>query len=178
MYFVLGEKNENTICYNKDFDFVGSLSKKDYMEVLQQTQNLYTSFAFCFHAVFYIIYSSLLFQNGLNCNSGCEKICTNGLYYYFNYKKEESHASIEKLLNNKNLVDIKDVGEAYLSNIEDIKDFVNYFNALYQRMVYLPNKILDENCFAEIRKNSFSSSKKLLESIITGFENSEYAPAQ
>ena len=38
----------------------------------------------------------------------------------------------------------------------------------------LHNKILNKNCYAEIRKDSFTSSKNLLESIKTGFENSEY----
>ena len=179
LYFVLGEKNENTICYNKDFDFVKSLKQKGYVSVLNQTQDLYTSFAFCFHAVFYIIYSSLLFQiDPNNCSSGCEKICLNGLHYYFNYKKEDSHASIDELLNNKNLADIKEVAKMDWVNNGTIKAFTIYFNGVYKRMYDLPNKNLDEDCLSKIRMASFTYSKKLLESIITGFENSEYATAQ
>ena len=179
LYFVLGEKEENAIFYTQNFDFVKSLSEKYYINILNQTQDLYTSFAFCFHAVFYIIYSSLLYQIDPVCNNNSRKICPNTLHYYFNYGKEDNHACIVELLENKNLADIKNVCNTYIGNEnEKINSFVNYFNALHQRMLYLPNKLLDEGRYTEIRKNSFSSSEKLLESIRTGFENSEYDLAQ
>jgi len=190
LYFVLGEKDEKTIFYNKEFNFVNCLNEtsnmnvfKQQMNVLNQTQDLYTSFAFCFHAVFYIIYSSLLYQIDPVCNNNSRKICPNTLHYYFNYGKEESHACIVELLENKNLASINVVNEYNSKSNETIKAFVNYFKALYGRMLHLPDENFDENCYAEIRNNSFTYSTKLLESIITGFENpefenSEYAPAQ
>ena len=171
LYFILGEKDENAKFYNKDFNFVNFLSEKQYMNVLQQTQDLYTSFAFCFHAVFYIIYSSLLFQIDPVCNNNSKKICPNSLHYYFDYKEEKSHSSIKDLLDNKNLADIKDVVEARKSN-KKIDKFTNYFWGLHKRMLYIPNDNLDKDRYAEIRKNSFTYSKNLLESIKTGFENS------
>lgn len=141
---------------------------------LNQTQDLYTSFAFCFHAIFYIIYSSLLYQIDHNCNNNCSKICPNGLHYYFNYKKEESHSSIEELLNNENLAGIN-VAKTNWEKNETIKAFANYFNALYKMMYDLPNKNLDKNCFDNIRIASFTYSKNILESNIRDFENNCYS---
>ena len=179
LYFVLGEKDENTIFYNKEFNFVNCLNEtssnmnvfKQCMNVLNQTKDLYTSFAFCFHAVFYIIYSSLLYQIDPYCNNKSKKICPNSLHYYFDYKEEKSHSSIKELLDNKNLADIKDVVEARKSN-KKIDKFTNYFWGLHKGMLYIPNDNLDKDRYAEIRKNSFTYSKNLLESIKTGFENS------
>lgn len=173
LYFVLGEKDENAKFYNKDFDFVNSLSEinqKSHNEVLQQTKDLYTSFAFCFHAAFYTIYSSLLFKIDSHCGNMSKKICPGGLHYYFSYESGNGHSSIEDLLRNINLAGI---------NVTDNK-LINkdYFIALYRKMFDLSNELLDENCYKKIRKNSFSSSEKLLESIRTGFENSEYDLAQ
>ena len=81
LYFILGEKDDNAIFYNQNFDFVNSLRENGYINVLKQTQDLYTSFAFCFHAVFYIIYSSLLFQIDPVCNNNSKKICPISLHY-------------------------------------------------------------------------------------------------
>lgn len=75
------------------------------------------------------------------------------------------------MLDNKNLADIKDVVEARKSN-KKIDKFTNYFWGLHKRMLYIPNDNLDKDRYAEIRKNSFTYSKNLLESIKTGFENS------
>ena len=177
LYFVLGEKNENAaIFYNQNFEFVDFLSKinqKSHNEVLQQTKDLYTSFAFCFHTAFYIIYSSLLYKIDSHCNNKSKKICPGGLHYYFNYKKGDSHSSIEELLNNENLTGINVMDKEFINN-GTINYFINYYISLYRRMNDLHNKILNKNCYAEIRKDSFTSSKNLLESIKTGFENSEY----
>ena len=180
LYFVLGKKDENTIFYNKEFNFVNCLNEtssnmkvfNQCMNVLNQTNDLYTSFAFCFHAVFYIIYSSLLYQIDPYCNNKSKKICPNSLHYYFNYGKEDSHACLVELLDNKNLAGINVMNEYNSKSNETINHFVDYFHELYKRMLYIPDKNLDKNCYAEIRKNSFNYSTKLLESIITGFENS------
>ena len=177
LYFVLGEKDKNTIFYNQDIDFVDSLSKidkKNHNEVLQQTKDLYTSFAFCFHTAFYIIYSSLLYQIDPHCNNKSKKICPGGLHYYFSYKSGNGHSSIEDLLKNKNLADINVTDSNLINNNGTIKSFTEYFVTLYGKMFDLTDKLLDENCYEKIRKSSFSSSEKLLESIKTGFENSEY----
>ena len=174
LYFVLGEKDENSIFYNQNFGFMDSLSKKGHNEVLQQTKDLYTSFAFCFHAAFYIIYSSLLFKIDSHCGNKSKKICPGGLHYYFSYESGNGHSSIEELLNNQNLAGINVTDNNLINNNDTIKSFSEYFVALYKKMFDLPDKLLNENCYAEIRKNSFSSSKNLLESIKTGFENSEY----
>ena len=178
LYFVLGEKNENAaIFYNQNFEFVDFLSKinqKSHNEVLQQTKDLYTSFAFCFHAAFYIIYSSLLYKIDSHCNNKSKKICPGGLHYYFSYKSGNGHSSIEDLLKNKNLADINVTDSNLINNNGTIKSFTEYFVTLYGKMFDLTDKLLDENCYEKIRKSSFSSSEKLLESIKTGFENSEY----
>ena len=171
LYFVLGEKDKNTIFYNQDINFVDFLSKinqKSHNEVLQQTKDLYTSFAFCFHAAFYIIYSSLLYKIDSHCGSKSKKICPGGLHYYFSYESGNGHSSIEELLKNKNLAGIN-VMDNNLVNKDEIKSFTEYFGALYGKMFDLHNKFLNKNCYAEIRKNSFTSSKNLLESIKTGF---------
>jgi len=186
LYFVLGEKDKNTIFYNQDINFVDSLSKinqKSHNKVLQQTKDLYTSFAFCFHTAFYIIYSSLLYKIDPHCNNKSKKICPDGLHYYFSYKSGNGHSSIEDLLKNKNLADINVTDSNLINNNGTIKSFTEYFVTLYGKMFDLTDKLLDENCYEKIRKNSFTYSKNLLESIKTGFENSEfekseYAPAQ
>ena len=138
--------------------------------------NSYTYFSYCFHLLFSLIYSGILFFINIDsCFRGCSKICINGLHYFYDFYKK-NHGNIEDLLKIENFdekkvfsfAEKKVFSEDYNKNksLLVFKQMSEYFMALRTRA-------FDENSGGNFldsrRENILNLSKSLLNSIKKGF---------
>ncbi len=100
----------------------------------------------CFMQVFYsVLYGSIYSEND-SCESGCKKICVNGLHYYFDFEKK-NHGSMQEVCT-----------EGFLRN-----DYLEKLNKRYVKVV----ESFDNNSLASEKGNAlevFTEALKLRQS--------------
>ena len=164
IYLLLGSvDNNNNFVFPED-----SFNINSFMDDLKEL-NSYTYFFYCFHLLFSLIYSGILFFiNVDSCFKGCSKICINSLHYFYDFYKKD-HGSIDELLKIDKFDEKKVFSEEYRSYNSPFyffKVMSDYFEALRTRA-------FDEsscgNFLNSRRENILNLSKSLLNSIKKGF---------
>ena len=161
-YFVIGSKIDKGFnFYNSTFNFLTLIYfntlKNDIMITKENSPDFYTYFAISFYLVFQLIYYSKYFEiNNEKCTNGCSKICASQLHFFFDYSKK-NNSCIEELLGD-------DLNNVKISENKERITLESFLKGLYGRATEIP----------EYFTLDFTYPKKILESIKTGFENSEY----
>ena len=164
IYLLLGSaEGANNFVFPED-----SFNINSFMDDLKDL-NSYTYFSYCFHLLFSLIYSGILFFIDINsCFKGCSKICINGLHFFYDLYKE-NHGSIEDLLN----IDKFDEKKVFNEDYRDKKSPFYFFKEMSDYFLALRTRAFDEdscgNFLESRRENILNLSKSLLNSIKKGF---------
>lgn len=164
IYLLLGSvENANNFVFPED-----SFNINSFMDNLKEI-NSYTYFYYCFHLLFSLIYSGILFFIDIDsCFKGCSKICINGLHYFYDFYKKH-HGSIEELLQ----IDNFDKKKVFSEDYKDKKSPFYFFNQMSDYFMALRTRAFDEssgsNFLDSRRENILNLSKSLLNSIKKGF---------
>lgn len=164
IYLLLGSVNDdNNFVFPKD-----SFNINSFMDDLKEL-NSYTYFFYCFHLLFSLIYSGILFFiNSDSCFRGCSKICINSLHYFYDFYKND-HGSIEKLLE----IDKFDEKKVFSEDNKKIDSPLYFFKQMSDYFEALRTRAFDEssggNLLESRRENILNLSKSLLKSIKKGF---------
>jgi len=164
IYLLLGSVgNDNNFVFPED-----SFNINSFMNNLKEIDS-YTYFSYCFHLLFSLIYSGILFfiDNDSSCFKGCSKICINGLHFFYDFYKKD-HGSIEALLNIDKFDEKKVFSEDY-----KINQSLYFFKQMSEYFLALRTRAFDESCGSNFldsrRENILNLSKSLLNSIKKGF---------
>ena len=164
IYLLLGSaEGANNFVFPED-----SFNINSFMNNLKEIDS-YTYFSYCFHLLFSLIYSGILFfiDNDSSCFKGCSKICINGLHFFYDLYKE-NHGSIEDLLNIDKFDEKKVFSEDY-----NINQSLYFFKQMSEYFLALRTRAFDESCGSNFldsrRENILNLSKSLLNSIKKGF---------
>ena len=145
-----------------------SFNINSFMDNLKEL-NSYTYFYYCFHLLFSLIYSGILFFIDIDsCGKGCSKICINGLHFFYDLYKRY-HGSLEDLLK----IDNFDKKKVFSEDYKNKESPFHFFNQMSEYFLALRTRAFDEssggNLLNSRRKNILNLSKSLLNSIKKGF---------
>ena len=163
IYLLLGSaEGANNFVFPED-----SFNINSFMDDLKDL-NSYTYFSYCFHLLFSLIYSGILFFiNSDSCFRGCSKICITSLHYFYDFYKND-HGSIEKLLEIDKFDEKKVFSEDYKND-----NTLYFFKQMSEYFLALRTRAFDESCGSNFldsrRENILNLSKSLLNSIKKGF---------